>query len=225
MECNSSSTNVLYNNIAVNFEIYSGSWYAPLAQSANPALLYNATYTENFFNSTVLNPLTANGTAQDGGGNTSALMEQVTTLCIPLRANFTVNNTWTNFALSRSVSVVPIDRLLNLLTLNHDNVVVVPGFASTIGYGLGTAPANWSSYARDYYRDNNMMTIIGSMMSWLQGGFQAYLANGDGLLVLNAAVEKNYLPLWNEPIIQSPNGVAVFNGCRLILLTFSVNVC
>jgi hypothetical protein len=217
VECSNSSTVKLYDDAAVKFLIYSGAWFAPLSQSLNPADVYNETYTQNHFNSTTFNPLQANGTRLDGGTNTSVLMEQNFVLCVPGRANFTVNNIYTNFVQSRSISVQPIDPLLNLLTTNYDNVVEVPGFVS--GSGLGTAPANWSTYALNYYRDNNLMTVVGSMMSWLQGGFEAYLANGDGLLPVEITPEASYLLLWDEPFETTTTGLTVSEGRKC---TFSL---
>lgn len=215
MDCNTSTTTKLYGDAGVSFLIYSGVWTAPLLVSANHNAFYNGTYTLNHFNSTVLNPIQANGTLIDGVGNSSVLMEQVMTLCVPGRANYTVNNTYVNGVQSRSISTSPIDRLINLAIANHDQVVIVPGFSATSGYGLGTVAANWSTYALNYYRDNNMNTIVGSMMSWLQGGFQAYLANGEGYAAVGPVESRSYLLEWNEQISTLTTGVAIGQGRKL----------
>jgi hypothetical protein len=50
------------------------------------------------------------------------------------------------------------------------------------------------------------------MMSWLQGGFQAYLANGQGFAAVGPVESASYLLQWNEQITTSTTGVAVGQG-------------
>jgi len=63
-----------------------------------------------------------------------------------------------------------------MVTQSHNNIVNVPGFMALNGSAdYGIKPANWSSFALDYYRDNNMLAITGAVASWLQGEFTAFL--------------------------------------------------
>lgn len=62
----------------------------------------------------------------------------------------------------------PIERLINLALLTHYSAVLVPGFGGVNGT-LGTTPANWSADTLTYFRDSNHVSIIESMMSYING--------------------------------------------------------
>jgi hypothetical protein len=212
-DCNTATDEVLYHSAAVYFNIYSGLWFSPVQESPNPALFYNGTYTQANFNSTTLAPLQINGTDLDGTGNSSVLMQQNTTLCVPGRAKYTVNNTWVNNVQTRTFVTEPIDQLISIVVPTHGNEVIVPGFCESSGLGLGTVPANWSTDALAYYRDNNMMTIFTSMMSWLNGTFSAYLASSVNPVVLPGNYS-TYVSYWTEDVTSTISGVANSAGGR-----------
>ncbi|KUJ24318.1 uncharacterized protein LY89DRAFT_727350 [Mollisia scopiformis] len=213
MNCNSSSDVLYYDDATGIFNIYTGQWFSPLAVNPNPTRFYNGTYTQAFFNATTINPIQVNGSLLDGNGNSSALVQQGSIVCAPGRANFTVTNNYENNVWSRNVSSEPIDTLINLAVPTHDHVVIVPGFGAASGTGPGTTPANWSLYALDYYRDTNIMTIHGSLSSWLNGSFQGFFADGENFPVIGPSVigdpYGSYLPLWNEQIVTTTEGQAV----------------
>jgi hypothetical protein len=211
-DCNTTTDEMLYHDAKRFFDIYTGLWFSPVAESQNPALFYNGTYTQAYFNSTTLTPLQVNGTDLDGMGNSSVLMQQNTTLCVPGRAKYTVNNTWVNNVQNRTFSMEPIDQLISLVVPTYGNEVIVPGFCAPSGDGLGTVPANWSSDALVYYRDNNMMTIFASMMSWLNGTFSAYLASGVNPVVGPYGEYATYVSYWTEEVASTGSGVANSEG-------------
>lgn len=210
VHCNASTNTSLYDHATGNFNIYTGNWFSPLGESLNPALFYNGTYTQARFNATTLTPIQVNGTDLDGNG-TSAFLQLGSISCTPGRANFTVINTYENNILSREVSSQPIDTLISLVEPNHDQVVICPGFGATTGDGLGTTPANWSSYALDFYRDTNMMIIHGSIFSWLNGSFVGFLEYSPNLATVGPSTSPRptYEPLWKEQIITTNEGQAV----------------
>lgn len=210
MNCNTSS-NVSYHDSATGtFNIYTSKWSSPPQQSLNPRLFYNGTYTQARFNASTLLPLQVNGTDQNGNSS-SALIQQDSISCIPGRANFTVVNTYENNILSREVTSEPIDSLISLVTTNHQNLVVVPGFPAVTGTGLGTTPTNWSSYALDYYRDTNMMIIHGAIASWLNGTFQGFFEYNPKVATIgpSESPQPSYDPLWREQINTNTDGQAV----------------
>jgi hypothetical protein len=208
VDCNTITDEVLYHSAEGFFNIYTGLWFSPVEESPNPALFYNGTYTQANFNSTTLTPLQVNGTDLDGSNSSSVLMQQETTLCVPGRAKYTVNNTWVNNVQNRTFSVEPIDQLISLVVPTYGNEVIVPGFCEPSGVGLGTVPANWSTNALAYYRDNNMMTIFASMMTWLNGTFSAYLASGVNTVVGPDVAFATYVSYWTEDVTSTISGVA-----------------
>jgi hypothetical protein len=130
-------------------------------------------------------PLLADQQSIFRGPNASILLQRDDLVCIPGRATFTMNNTWEGNkgdVVSRTVSVDPISPLMNLTPLTHDNEILVPGFCQNGTDSYGTAPANWSTYASSYYRDNNMMAITDSMMLQLSGSYMAELQTPPSLL-------------------------------------------
>jgi hypothetical protein len=140
---------------------------------------------------------------------TSATIQAEKIICTPGRANYTVENTWLNNVYSRQVKRVPVDKLINLEILTHSSIVVVPGFTKNGTNNYGTAPANWSSYALAFYRDNNYMAMFDAMMSWLDGEFIATISN-----TKTAALPPviTYEPAWDEQMTTSTNGVTTSSG-------------
>ncbi|KAK2770347.1 hypothetical protein FQN53_005571 [Emmonsiellopsis sp. PD_33] len=101
-----------------------------------------------------------------------------THICKPLRAMYTMNNTYVNNIRNLHISATPIERLVHL---NPDGVSV-PGFSTSAsgaveaangGPGYGDLPCKWSEYALSWYRDLNLMNIIGATFVPLVGGYTA----------------------------------------------------
>lgn len=226
MNCNTSTEVVYQADATGTFGIYTGHWFAPPGENPNPRLFYNGTYTQARFNATTLDPIQVNGTLLDGSGNSSALLQVKRTSCTPGRANFTVVNTYESNVLTREVTSKPIDTLISLVVPTHDNVVVVPGFGATTGYGLGTLPANWSSHALDFYRDANMMIIHGSVFSWLNGSFQGFFEYNPSVATSGPSrtAQPSYVPVWNEEITTTTEGQAV-NQAGMFCPAISPAIC
>lgn len=174
LDCNHTTTNFTIDGPTLEFLIYNGTWLDPhTASPIQPP--YNGTFTLSHFTSSVYTPLSANVNAFYNSPNGSVTMQQDRLLCIPGRANFTVTNTYSGNVESRTVITNPIDPLINLAPPTHNNEISVPGFCLNGTSAYGTEPANWSTYALHYYRDNNIMAIIDSMMLELTGSFKAQL--------------------------------------------------
>ncbi|TVY90270.1 hypothetical protein LAWI1_G004346 [Lachnellula willkommii] len=111
--------------------------------------------------------------------NISLLIREDQLFCSPARANYTINNTYINNIHTRTISTAPVDRLINLAPASHDSEVLVPNFGTSnsdrTGLIYGTTPANWSAYATAYYRDMNHISLIESMMYYLNGTTTAYI--------------------------------------------------
>ncbi|KAH6711443.1 hypothetical protein BKA61DRAFT_676647 [Leptodontidium sp. MPI-SDFR-AT-0119] len=214
MACNTTTTSARFDSASQMFPIYTGKWTLPFGSPPNPSSRSNSTYTQARFNSTTLFPLKVNGTDLDGGRNTSAIMRQDNTLCLPARAKYTVNNTYHNNVLRRNASMELVDRLTNLVIRTKDGTMPVPGFLlpHAVPPALGNAPANWSAEALVLYRDNNMMTILASMMSWLNGTFEGFLPTGTGDTTAGSGEYKTYLLEWNEGVTTTNSGIAVSLG-------------
>lgn len=112
--------------------------------------------------------------------NISLLMREDQLFCSPARANYTINNTYINNIHTRTISTAPVDRLINLAPASHNSEVLVPNFGAANSRGTsstnyGTTPANWSAYATAYYRDMNHISLIESMMYYINGTTTAYI--------------------------------------------------
>ena len=109
--CENSTTTAFYNQSGYKnenyFTIYSGTWTDPRTAFITQSV-YNGTYSIANFNSSTLTPIAYNN------DNQSILVQEDYLLCVPARAKFTVNNTYINNVQSRTVSVEPISRLVNL---------------------------------------------------------------------------------------------------------------
>jgi hypothetical protein len=208
IECTNTTETLVLNQVTnlKQFPIYSGWWTAaPVAFLVGSR--YNGTYTLATYNSSILTPLTANPEVFADAPNGTFSIRQDNVTCSPGRAMFKVNNTFTNNIQRRSVAVQPIDKLINLAPLTFNGDVKVPGFTASTGFGYGTAPANWSDYALDYYRDNNLMTIFTATLSWLNGEFLATpsynpLSTPDNATVIDGL-------FWKENIVTTPQGTTV----------------
>lgn len=210
--CVNTSTTSIYTNLTDTWVIYSGQWISPPAANLVQSQ-YNGTYTLAHLNATTLTPLAITTNNTDGFETlTSATIQADNTICTPGRANYTVQNTWLNNVYSRQVKRVPVDKLINLEILTHSSMVVVPGFTKNGTYNYGTAPANWSSYALAFYRDNNYMAMFDAMMSWLDGEFIATISNTE-----TAALPPviTYEPAWDEQMTTSANGVTTSTGGKI----------
>ncbi|KAH8597659.1 hypothetical protein B0O99DRAFT_508321 [Bisporella sp. PMI_857] len=173
MTCTTSNTTKFLNSIAPPYPIYQGEWTSAPTASRGPSR-YNGTYTLANFNSTTLTPVYADRRGTIGYANGTLLVQADNIICSPGRATFKVNNTYNGNVLTRFFTVTPNDKLINLAITTYHGTVKVPGMQAAAGYGFGTTPANWSNDALAYYRDQNIMTIFSSMMSWLNGSFMAY---------------------------------------------------
>ncbi|KAM0160761.1 hypothetical protein ACHAPG_002825 [Botrytis cinerea] len=208
---NSSSQYYLKTNDT--FTIYNGTWSSKISASLAHST-YNGTYTQATFNSSTLTPIKANGihdVGALGGEAMEALVQEDLLVCSPGRALFTVNNIWEDNIQRREYDVAPISQLTNLALLTHQSEVIVPGFCAETGTGYGTGPANWSTAALDWYRDNNMMTIFASMLSFLDG---EYLAR---LVATNSSIKHNdtayYTDIaWQEAIVGNNDFLAQSTG-------------
>jgi hypothetical protein len=218
--CSTNSSTTVYENLTAlpttvyskateQWIIYSGQWISPstafLVQS-----LYNGTYTLAHLNATTLMPLsfTTNDTT---GALTSVTIQNDNTICTPGRADYTIQNTWLNNVYSRQVTRVPVDKLINLVLLTHGSTVIVAGFTQNSTVNYGTTPANWTSDALAFYRDNNYMAMFDAMISWLQGEFHATVAYADEETPQNAAYED----AWDEQMTTTVNGVTTSSGGKL----------
>ena len=174
LDCSHTTTNLTIDGPTFEFLIYNATWEDPHS-TPDAQTGYNGTFTISRFTSSVYTPLSANADAFFNSPNGTVTMQQDKLSCIPGRANFIVNNTYSDNIEARTITANPIDPLINLAPPTHDNEISVPGFCLNGTSAYGTAPANWSSYALDYYRDNNIMAIIDAMMSALAGSFKAQL--------------------------------------------------
>ncbi|KAG0651198.1 hypothetical protein D0Z07_2001 [Hyphodiscus hymeniophilus] len=218
-ECVNSTTS-FFNQSGV-FPIYEGTWDDPQIPSQSRSF-YNGTFSNANFNSSTLAPIAYNN------DNQTVLIAQTNLSCLPARARFTVNNTWTNNVLQRRVSTEMISRLVNLDPLSHDGEVTVPGFCSTTSFGLGTAPAIWSDYALSFYRDLNHISIISAMMNYLVGSVIASdNVVTDPSAIINAPADVLNTPLnvanndtsrngsewsyveWSQPVTSDTSGECV----------------
>lgn len=213
MKCTTSSSILHYDDATGIFNAYTGQWFSPIDAVHDTRHSHNGTYTRSIYNATTLNGIQVNGSLLDGNGNSSALVQEDSIACTPGRAHFTVAYNYTNNIMSRNVSSQPVDSLINLIVPTHENIVIVPGFPAPNGTALGTVPANWSSFALNYYRDNNIMAIHGAVSSWLNGSFQTFFADGQNRPVTGESTAgtpfPSYLPLWEEQIKLTSDGQAV----------------
>ncbi|CZR55289.1 uncharacterized protein PAC_05176 [Phialocephala subalpina] len=213
VECtNSSQTAVVVNSDGL--QIYTGDWISPasaqLAQS-----LYNGTYTLAHLNTTTLTPISVNvlkSLPNSTTPTTYVTVQQDNTICSPGRAKYTLNHTYVNNVHSRNVTMEPVDRLIDLALQTHGGIVVVPGFTLNKTFAYGTQPANWSTNALNFYRDNNHMAILDAMMSWLAGSFNASLQYADADSPSTALSNSSYDLAWEESFISFTNGVSMSNG-------------
>jgi hypothetical protein len=177
LECN--TTSITYNKASTHvdeYSIYSASWSDPQSSTNTESCHegycspYNGTYSIGTFNFTTLTPLLMDN-PNTTGASVSVLIREDQLSCFPARANYTVNNTYINniHVHTRTISTEPIDRLINLAPTSHNSEVIVPGFLSKTYFTYGTTPANWSAYATTYYRDMNHISLIESMMYYLNG--------------------------------------------------------
>lgn len=187
LEC-TNSTKSFYNESGT-FPIYQGSWTDDRTASVTHSL-YNGTFSIASFNSSTLMPVAYNN------DNQSVLIQQSNLLCLPARAKFTVNNTWTNNVQQREFSSEPVSRLINLDPLSYDSEVTVPGFCSNSSLALGTSPANWSDYALSFYRDLNHITVIDAMMYYLEGNVIA----SDNVVTDPATIINSPSDILNTPL-------------------------
>lgn len=202
VECNDSAPTTLIANVTDLYPIFYGSWNSPAVGSQFAHSVSN--YTTAFFNTSTLTPV-----AVDNKPVVPVLtVQQNNVSCVPGRAKYTIKNRYDNNVYSRNVTREPIDKLINLASsLTHDGIVIVPGFTQNGTFAYGTEPANWSTHALEYYRDENMMAICDGMMSWLQGYFQATVATVDQASLANAQGVLPLLAEWAEQLVTSTTGV------------------
>lgn len=222
IECNTTTSTKFLENVDFQdlLPIYSGWWTTqPEARLSHSS--YNGTYTQATYNSTILFPLVADRGVFNGSANSSLSVRQDNITCFPGRAIFTINNTYTNNIQNRSVTAKPIDTLINLAPITHNGAIKVPGFNAAKGFAYGTEPAEWSSYALDYYRDNNLMTIFAAMFSWLNGEFLA--GPSFNPQTTPADLESINELFWKEQIVTSTTGSTIRYSGTSTLLYYATN--
>ncbi len=217
MECtNSSQATVVANSDEL--AIYTGQWLSPssahLVQS-----LYNGTYTLAHLNTSTLTPLSVNVTKASNATTPTTFVkaQQDNMICSPGRAKYTLNHTYVNNVHFRNVTMEPVDKLINLALLTHNSIVQVPGFCLNGTLAYGTQPANWSTNALNFYRDNNHMAIVDAMMSWLVGSFNASLQTSDSFNPLSPLANSSFDLAWEESFTTDVSGVSVSNGRKSLL--------
>lgn len=215
MQCATLSTNITWANVSAQnndrFAAYDGIWSAGIeVVGGNPLhpRTYNGTYSLATFNSTTYEPISI--VSRDiATVKATAVVQQDNTTCIPGRALYTVNNTYENNKLNTTYTAQPIDRLVNLALPTHDHVVLVPGIVAPLSAHLGTIPANWSAASTAIYRDTNIMTIHGALLSWLNGNYTGYLPTyeTDAFILQNLTrgSEKDHL-FWLEDTGDTQGG-------------------
>ncbi|KAH6669412.1 hypothetical protein B0J14DRAFT_598601 [Halenospora varia] len=221
MQCANSSSTFTFQStdtstvLLTNFTIYEGKWFSP-TNADSVRIFYNGTYTLANLNASFLTPLSVNYTIPElfDPYDVTALIRRDNVTCVPGRGVFTVNNVYTDNVLNRTYTVNPISKLINLALLNKNGVIQVPGF-TTISGAIGTQPANWTQKTLDYYRDNNYMAITSSLLSWLDGNFQAFLPGSQDMQrrgindtegpVLNSLA-------WEDLVTTSATGVSHSSG-------------
>lgn len=192
LDCNHTTTNFTIDGPTLEFLIYNATWIDPHTESpVQPP--YNGTFTLSRFASSVYTPLSGNADAFFDSPNGSVTIQQGRLLCIPGRANFTVNNTYSDNIEARTITTNPIDPLINLAPPTHDNEISVPGFCLNGTSAYGIEPANWSMYALSYYRDNNIMSIIDAMLLELTGSFKAQLHQPSSLPSVTGSINDSLL--------------------------------
>ncbi|KAG4440987.1 hypothetical protein IFR05_003551 [Cadophora sp. M221] len=207
-QCNK-STKANIHGVQDSLNIYSGLWFSPLApRSRFGGPRYNGTYTQANFNSTTLTPVSFNNNT--GNGTILVNVQEENTICAPGRAKYTIHNKYQNNIHTRNVTREPIDRLVNLAITTHDGIVIVPNFTLNKNRTYGTTPANWSTSALDFYRDNNMMAILSAMMSWLHGDFRASLAQ----VQKDDTLDIEYKMAWHEAVFIGTDGVSTSDGAQ-----------
>lgn len=213
MECTKTSQNAVVVD-SDKLQIYTGQWISP-ASAQLVQSRYNGTYTLAHLNTTTLTPLSvnvANSSTNSTTPTTYVTVQQDNTICSPGRAKYTLNHTYVNNVHFRNATREPVDRLINLALQTHDGIVVVPGFTLNGTFAYGTQPANWSTDALNFYRDNNHMAILDAMMSWLAGSFNASLQYADANNPLTTLSNSSYDLAWEESFISFTNGVSISNG-------------
>lgn len=216
MQCSTLSTNITLTDVLTSnthrFPAYDGKWSSgaeivggnPLHQK-----LYNGTYSLATFNTSTFEPISIYS-PDPVRLNATAVVQQDNTTCIPGRALYTVNNTYSNNILKATYTAQPVERLVNLNVPTKDHVVIVPGILRPQSSQLGTTPANWTSSTTAIYRDTNLMTLHGALLSWLNGNYTGYLptfeAQAFSLQNLTRVSEKDHL-FWLETSQDLEGGV------------------
>jgi hypothetical protein len=135
-------------------------------------------YSTYYFNSTVLHKPSAFLES-----NSTLTVTSENLICRPFRAMYTLTNRYVDNTQSLNISAKPIEQLVNLEPIDEDgNCIEVPGFSLSENGpvkmpggmdGYGNIPANWSQEALAWYRDVNIMTIIGATLIPLAGAYRA----------------------------------------------------
>jgi hypothetical protein len=135
-------------------------------------------YSEYFFNTTIMEDPFALSSNRD---NNTLIVTTENLVCRPFRATYIIDNTYENNVQKLDIATKPEEQLVNVEGLQS-----VPGFSisgsgqvnlTVDGPGYGNLPANWSDGALAWYRDLNMMNIIGSTLIPLMGYYTAQPAS------------------------------------------------
>jgi hypothetical protein len=168
------------------WNIYSGYWTnktgGPDQLSLTPPIRQSFPSPPiDFDNSFESSALSLIAVSYDDTGASRALINQYNLSCVPWRATYTLHNKYENYIQNLTVSTNPLGPLVDLYQLEdkHPGVVVPDLFvmvAPFTGSDLITwvpnrDPVNWSSNALAWYRDLNLMSLIGTMTSTIAGAY------------------------------------------------------
>lgn len=224
VQCTTASNNITASTFdgdtnRGNFNAYTGRWLSPpTARNARTAQTqYNGTYTLARFNTSTYTPISVEYTVPTVGGtgspNASVILQQDNSTCMPGRAKFVVNNTYTDNVQLVTYTAQPINPLINLAITTHNGGIDVPGVNAEVGPRLGTKPANWSAEAIALFRDSNHMAIVGALVSWISGDFLARLPGYSSLLGNTTLARTLEKPLfWEDKVTTTPQGVSYTVG-------------
>jgi hypothetical protein len=157
-------------------QIYQGRWdpFSSVKRSSTSPL---PKYSEYFLNTTIMeNPFALSSNSD----HDTLIVTTENLVCRPFRAMYTIGNKYEIHIQTLDISAKPVEQLVNV-----EGFQSVPGFCQsgsgqdnlTPGLGYGSLPANWSDVALAWYRDLNMMNIIGSTLIPLMGYYTAHPVN------------------------------------------------
>lgn len=187
LQCNESSSNVtlvqyesLFSNATLISEeilfwsIYNGHWNSPPhafvpVDQIDDNFMWSTDPVKSTFSTTTLTQLAAEANSLD------FLATQNNLTCSPARATYTVHNSYENNVQAMNISVTDIQPLVDLYQTKSGvpgvSVDSVPGVFSSDGTEMGTVEVKWSHNATAWYRDLNLMNLIGVTTDAIVGSY------------------------------------------------------